>query len=760
MLPNKDHRGASSKAPPTDPIDELTISPARRAELLEQSRAGIVSRMSEMIAAALSRMSEELAELAARRSDRDEQRVLLDAVAVIKLHRIDIEARFRDSFVALFNQRLAGKSVNRFDVEPDAQELALVDDAEMRDKLRVQALIERARSKLDPNEVLGMRARLAALANRDWFDETAHPAAPEAVFEALDPLGSEPLVKSALLDAFAPYIAEQLNTVYSGANEHLRTADVLPRIKARVQINPDTGKPYQDHESEPDDDPDAETFVLPKNGPEREAILEALAREVAAGGQEARASAVQMLTEPENFGVADLPLPEPEAELIEALDTMQTGPLGQAPSLRDLTAHAREKGSPLDQLTVEIVSLIFDFLYQDPRIPPPVKNQLLRLQVVAVKAALLDRSFFASRQHPIRRLIDRATDISCDPETNAAEGSAFTSGLVKLIDAILDEFDRDLAVFEKGLSKLDLLEAAENERRSIQLAELVRSTERDEAEAVAREMVGAELSARCDDETPEFIDAFLQDWWVEVMITARLEDRRNGEEVYWSARLNTAEQLLWTITPKTPEEVTQMAVMLPKLIGGLAAGLKTIDGTEQQHARFFDELMKWHTKIIDRAKHNGAAAAARAIQLGKDGRVTFRQAVSDQSDAAGPAPAPARSAFDSQVDELRRGQRFELRLEGIAPIAVKLAFVSPARKLFALSRFPDFAQSFDREEFVEMLRVGELVLIDQKPTIDRAIAAVGGSSPAQGEQPVTQPDRNDGIKTLCLAEDDASQIPV
>lgn len=778
--------GASSP----DVVDELAMPEDRRAELVIQSRDGIVARVSSIVANALIQMSEELSLLASKKEDFNEQRALHDAVSVVKMHRLEIETRFRQSFAQIFQQRLQGLPSMPEQPELNEHELALVDDAFMRDKLKVQRLIEQARSQLDPDEVLGMRARLAVLVDREWFDEDQHPAAPEAVFEALkvavDEIGGEAEVKSALLDAFAPYVADQLNAVYSAANAELRDQHVLPKIKARVAINPDTGRPFKDDE-EPASSDDVspidgiETFILPKNGPEREAILEALARELAAGGQEARTSAVQILTEPENFGVADLPMPDADVDLINVLDSIQTlehaGPNGATEALKDLTEQTRANASPLDQLTVEIVSLIFDFLYQDPRIPQPIKNQLLRLQVVAVKAALLDRSFFASRHHPMRRLIDQTTDISCDPEADCTEGGSFTTALSELVDWVLHEFDRDLIVFEQAVDKLARLASAELGRRAAELAELTSESEREETEGMAREQATNELDARCDGLTPEFIRLFLMESWVEIMVQAKLDDKareshsnENAEQdgqtndPLWAVRLITAEQMLWSIAPKSPTEIKTMALMLPSMINGVATGMKTVEVRQGQHSRFFDELMKWHTKIIANAKRQvepSAAPRSSSLALDADGSVRFSGQVASSSEDA--SVGAADGSETRRIDSLKRGQRFELRLAGIAPISVKLAFISPAKKLFALARFPDFAQSFDREDLAQMLRDSELVRLIEKASIDRAIAAVGGVEPPAS--PVAGAPAGVGESdslTLSLTEEGAEsvQIPV
>ena len=65
MPSTKDASGLPAKAQPSDYVDELNISPERRAELIDESRKGIVTRMGQMIAGALAAMTDELAELAA-----------------------------------------------------------------------------------------------------------------------------------------------------------------------------------------------------------------------------------------------------------------------------------------------------------------------------------------------------------------------------------------------------------------------------------------------------------------------------------------------------------------------------------------------------------------------------------------------------------------------------------------------------------------------------------------------------------------------
>src|SRR5690606_19161928 len=321
---------------------------------------------------------------------------------------------------------------------------------------------------------------------------------------------------------------------------------------------------------------------------ERFDLFDDLVRQLSLDQASARRSAARMLSNPETFGMADLPMPTVESPLIEALHTLQSAPrepADEAPLATQLLDHARSKGSSLDQLTVEIVSLVFDYIYSDRRLPDPVKQQLLRLQVVAVKAALLDRSFFARRQHPMRRLIDRITDLATDPDADFDGDSSLADGVADIVDWILEQFDDDLATFDEAMARFDVLAHAESERRAARLLELTREAERLEALAVAQEEASAEIALRIDPVTPAFVREFLYKWWSLALAHARVEGDCAGAS--WSDALQSAEMLIWSVAPKLPEDIGRLASLLPRMIGSLMKSLQAVGIDDAERERFF-----------------------------------------------------------------------------------------------------------------------------------------------------------------------------
>ena len=558
-----DQAAAESARPEPEQPRGIPDDARKRFELLQDCRELVISRLAKVVNEALNKMSEDLSALAVRSRDADEQRALMDAVSVVRQHRTEIELRFRRSFTDVFERRMFNQQVVSRAPADEPGELTLVDDAEMQAKLAVDRLVHRTRGTLDPDEVLGVRARLAALLERDWFDEGQHPAAPEAVFEALKSalgeLAPKPEVQSALLDAFEPHVSANLNQVYNSVNERLKANRILPKIRPQVTLQPGQKRPGQ-AEAAPD------TLTTPGagthghgaahgssgalNGASGEHFVQevqSILSQLSQGAPNARASATRMLSDPDIFAVADLPFPAVEPPLLDALSSVQVSSAASpglpVDLLAELAERTHEKGSPLDQLTVEIVSMVFDYIYADKRLADVIKQQLLRLQVVAIKAALIDRSFFARRQHPMRRLIDRISEVAADPDADLAIGSELVKGVESVVESVLQNFEQDLSIFDQARSRIDELAAQEQTRCAERLVRVTREAERSEALSEGAELARARLADRIDSETPVFLRDFLNQWWSRVLSMAHLDG--GGDPAAFDEAMTTAEALIW-----------------------------------------------------------------------------------------------------------------------------------------------------------------------------------------------------------------------
>jgi hypothetical protein len=735
----------------------IPIDSRKRFTMLEECREQIVTKLSAVVLDALEKMSGELTDQALKKVKREEQQALLEAVSIIRQHKDDIQSKFKRGFSDIFERRMFNKPENASSPGADEGELSLVDDSIIKDQITVHRLVNRAKSRLDPDEVLGIRARLAALVERDWFEEDQHPVSPEVIFEALKCALNEvtPLieVRTALLDAFEPYVSANLNAVYSGVNVRLKSGRILPKIRPRVQTIGRSAGARKDGSAESlkNDLNGADMMSVPAgyadaladlgwqgaNGreagqgmtvPMAAEMFERLAQQIASGQTSARFQAAKLLADPGMFGVADLPLPAAQPPLLGALASLQAESQHQVPLsaqlLGELSSEARDKGTPLDQVTVEIVSLIFDYIYADRRLADPVKQQLLRLQVVAIKAALLDRSFFARRQHPLRYLIDVITETACDPEMDATNESPLVGEINEIVSGLISGFDRDLAIFDQARDRLGQFVLGEQERRSAELAEQDRISEREEALMVAREGALAEVNLRIDGSTPEFVREFAQKWWVDAMAHAEISPSTETLDV--ERALAVCEQLIWSVTSKGPDDVARLAGLLPKLIDGLKRGLAPTPIEQEVRESFFNEWFKWTTNLLTSAKAQSAQTSETrrksSVRMRSDGTIHFDSKALAR--AAASAAEPVSESVEMPQDPLAdivKASLIDLDQENAEPMRVKVSWVSPSRKLFVLRRHPDFTQSLSREEFTILVKHGKAKIAPTGTALDRAI---------------------------------------
>ncbi len=815
----------------------------QRARLLEDCRELVLEKLSTVVAKALEKMAEDLTVEALKATRSDRQRALLDAVMLVREQRKSIEQNFRRYFADIFERRLFARadadSAPATQTGPvSADDLSLVSDEVISDKIDVDRLIQRARSRLDPNEVLGIRARLGALLERDWFDEMNHPASPEAIYEALriavNELAPSVEVRNALLAAFEPHVSGNLNAVYSSVNGRLVASQILPKIKPRVGRpgverssghgahggSPAGGLPDSGHApaagayggtgahgsrgyvggqgggshagtASPSalmelGQPGAITMSASNMAALQQALMKA-----SLGTPEGRGDAARMLADPGMFGMADLPIDPVQGPLLDSLTEVQRevgadaryrvlengeagpgegadgdpiGALMVMELLPLLLQKVKENGTPLDQMTVELVSVVFDYIYADKTLAEPVKHQLLRLQVVAVKAALLDRSFFARRQHPMRQLIDRITQLAADPDADLSVEAPLVKGLSRVVDQLIAGFTSDLGSFLEAIDRIDELHQQEAARRASEIAAQLKAAEREEAYSLALEEARGEIAVRVDQETPAFIREFLLRWWTPVIARSRVEaiaaeapgedagpggaamdtagmetavrERRgadapvavDGKEARQAAStpeqkaMQVAEFLIWSVAPKHPEEISRLASLLPKLIRALAEGSRAVGVPQEERSAFMQELLEAHARVIDAAKQWQSGQPdprPMGVRLRSDGSVRFSRSRRERDTGA-----PTISVGETALSSFERGDRIELIGDTGASQVYKLAWISPARKLFILSRYPKETLTFSATDFAALVSSAKARLVEGTGTVDQAIGEI------------------------------------
>ena len=252
-----------------------------------------------------------------------------------------------------------------------------------------------------------------------------------------------------------------------------------------------------------------------------------------------------------------------------------------------------------DRLKLDTVATLFDHVLADDRLPTGIRNTLARLQLPVLRMALADESFFASRTHPTRRLLDRLAASAADWKLGSDSGRAWRAELERVVHAVIrgssedaGEHARLLEIFESRL-----IEIAATATPALAL---VPDLEDRDVLVIKATIQISQLLAGL--EVDRDIRFFLLDVWsrvlAEIVWASPASEKGGGRDgacdVARDATLARAKRLCgdlaWSAAPKrTSGERARLAGLLPTMIEALRDGLAMIDYPRAEQDRFFAE---------------------------------------------------------------------------------------------------------------------------------------------------------------------------
>jgi 5-carboxymethyl-2-hydroxymuconate isomerase len=232
--------------------------------------------------------------------------------------------------------------------------------------------------------------------------------------------------------------------------------------------------------------------------------------------------------------------------------------------------------TPVERATIEIVALMFQSILTEERIPAPIRVWFARLQMPVLRVAVSEPDFFATVDHPARRLIDRmgACVMGFDASTRAV-GDALEKEIKRVVQVVEAYPDTGRRVFQTVLTEFEkFLEhyfRNENEasRKGISLAQQV-----EQRETLAIQYT-IELRKMLN-EVPvqEGVREFLFRVWADVMATFAVKFGRQADET--KAISKAAADLVWSVSAKVSrEERAEVIRKLPPLLKTLRDGMQS-----------------------------------------------------------------------------------------------------------------------------------------------------------------------------------------
>jgi hypothetical protein len=702
------------------------FSAKESADVLAGCRDLARDRMAHALSGMLDRLEDDLFDLAEKAPDRDAQNVYLDARTKARDKRRDIEAVFARHFVECFDRK-ARRGPPAAATQAAFSELALIAEEDLEEAIAVQEMSRKIEAACE-GELGALSERMALLLENPALDDEANPLSPATVCAALkdacDEIQAGFKVRMTLLRQFEHYAGAELERVYHELNSHLVERRVLPEVR-----------PGMPRASALRRCKTAQAARAARSAPSREApqsapVLAALARllGVSLNGAEGGAPAL--------LGPSDA-APAPQTFVAE-LTRMHREDDAAADVAALTNVIKRIKAAPqsaslgtVDAMTIDLVAMLFDHIFDDGNIPASIKALLGRLQIPVLKAALLDKNFFSTKGHPARRLLDALAQAAIGIDESAREGAVLAM-IGGVVDRVLDDFETDVTLFESLAARVaEFIEEHDRaEARTVaRSAELIEERELDET---AREHAAEEIARHLEKHAwvPAPVREILGGAWVRALAkTARVD---GVDSARWRALVTTMEELLWSVEPKAKvEERKRLVAMLPKMIGQLRDGMDAGELAWNERRGFLAALADCH---------------AMAVKAGLRGIV----AVPDPKPLAAPAQAPrierARIATGGiQLQEIRlrgavnvftrtgiwtnlqRGTWVEFAAAGeTAATRARLTWISPNKGVYLFTNpfAADAALTISPEALAEQLRAGAAKIIDDGSLVDRAVSSI------------------------------------
>ena len=271
----------------------------------------------------------------------------------------------------------------------------------------------------------------------------------------------------------------------------------------------------------------------------------------------------------------------PTAHLLSTLQTLQLQVAqGHAPStplaLGDLRervlAGLRRVHGPQAELaredadTFELLDLLYHEIGHEVR-RGPAADLLGQLQVPVVQAALSDRAFFVSPQHPARELLNAVAESGANWLGEDDTDPALLAKLKAAVAKVLTEYTGDEAVFAQAHRDVQdhfQTAARKAEVAERRLVEAARGRDRlENAKTAAAHTIDRALGAR---PVPPFVQALLSQAWADVLTLIRLRNGEDSDEWREVAALTTriAETVTGEAAP-APALATQIESALVKM---------------------------------------------------------------------------------------------------------------------------------------------------------------------------------------------------
>ena len=419
-------------------------------------------------------------------------------------------------------------------------------------------------------------------------------------------------------------------------------------------------------------------------------------------------------------------------------------PQGKHNVLRDLQeSPLGQRVNQLESMTIELVAMLFDFIFETRDLPDGIKALLARLQIPVLKAAMLDGAFFAKKSHPARLLVNALAQAGLGWSAAMGHDDPLYRKIHDIVHGILDGFNDNLTIFEVVRADLEEFLADEEKAADANIQTTADEIHDRDRREIAPGIAKAQTERRIETyPVPNFLAAFLRQRWVTTLEQVYLATGDESEA--WDQAVATIEDLVWSVQPKrTREDRKHLIALLPSLLKRLTTGLHGVPWAREDRDRFMENLVEAHAAAVkpqpgsaefptEAVAEQAKADAAQAKAAGDEAGAVKAEALAAAMARAEPVPTPPEPTtavvddyFLEIAQSLERGMWIEFESEGGQLAFARLAWVSPLRGTYLFTnRQGQKALSMTADELAKLFRTDHARLVEAEPLLDQAFTSM------------------------------------
>ena len=596
-------------------LEVVSSNTSKKNQTYNSIKRFAVEGLSDLIRVMMESVDDALFELSDKVDNDKERNMYFEAMREVRIKREALKRQFDLEMEQCFDRAINGKSETT--VDDDDTELTLLEYDDLEDSIAIGNMVSRARPQFE-DDLFAVNERFKLILKRKELGADENPLDPQAICDsfhnASELLETNIQVKLIFYKLFERYVVNNLGHFYREVNDKLVEKGVLPGFKAdrermrqttsfmanRIKNNTAAATPNGlitgEHVAISEDNLFATLQqAITGNAPATGSATGSGGSTLSAGNY-SNAGFISALTSLQSTNYVSQPVDTIDPQNIRVANQQQ---------LQSFRQENQHQFNGTDNQTIDVVSMLFDFFFDDDALPAPIKVLIGRLQIPMLKVAIIDKDFFNQKKHPARKLLDSISRASLGWSENPGEEQALIEKTEEIVNFLINEFEDDISVFEEAYINLENFlkkeeSISDQAQQTVEQQELAKEKQIEQARAAADQLItkltlNRELSFEVTD--------FLETTWSSVLFNAYLS--LGASSNHWRNLKRISTTFVWTLVPKfTEEERIKIIKTIPALLRAMSKGMDLVNIKTDVQNRIFQMMAGEHSRIVKLTSKN------------------------------------------------------------------------------------------------------------------------------------------------------------